>query len=177
MNKIYYKEEQSYTQFWVWMLILLFFTALTLPLWYIFIEDIIQRKSSGATPGYDSDLLFSSVITTTLILPIILLFKFIKLETEITTSAVRFRYLPFIRKWRTIKASDIESWSVEKYAISKHGGWGIKSRSRKNKAYSVYGRVCLNLKLKDGQTVTVGTQQKDSIDYAMRKMMQRNQQR
>lgn len=176
MNKIYYKEEQRYTQWWVWLLILLFFAAITLPLWYIFIEDIIRRKGSGASAGFDGELLFSAVLITIIIVPIILLFKSIKLETELTSSAVKFRYLPFVRKWRTIEASAIESWSVEKYSIAKHGGWGMKHRSGRHKSYSVYGRVCLNLKLKDGQIIIIGTQQKSAIDYAMKKLMQRNQQ-
>ncbi|MCL1821189.1 MAG: hypothetical protein FWG22_00030 [Prolixibacteraceae bacterium] len=175
MGKIYHKEEQRYTQWWLWLLILLVFAVSTLPLWYIFIEDVAQRRSQGVSVSYSSELLLTSVITTGIMLFFVLMFKFIKLETEINSEAIRFRYAPFVNKWKLIKASTIESWSVEKFVPSKFGGYGIKIKFRRQKSYTVYGRLCLKLVLKGGQIVMIGTQQKSSIEYAIKKMMQNNQ--
>ena len=47
MSRIYYKEEQRYTQWWVWLLLLSSFAVAVIPLWY----GVYVQISTGAPWG------------------------------------------------------------------------------------------------------------------------------
>ena len=72
----------------------------------------------------------------------------------------------------------IEKYEVRKYnAFREYGGYGIKGRKPgrrfrgKGYAYNISGNTGLQLYLKDGKKVLIGTQRGEAIKYAMDKMM------
>jgi hypothetical protein len=94
-----------------------------------------------------------------------------KLYVEITHNDIRFRFPPFLNKWKSINKIEIERFEVRTYKpVWEYGGWGIKGNTR-NKAYNVKGNIGLQIYLKDSKKVLFGTQHKQAIRLAMERMM------
>jgi hypothetical protein len=160
MNKLIFKEEQSFTQRWIWVLIGCTFL---IPMIFIVIELV---ESSDAV-----ELIFPLAIIAGTGLVIIWLFLKMKLYVEITQNEIRFRFPPFLNKWKSINKIEIERFEVRTYKpVWEYGGWGIKGNTR-NKAYNVKGNIGLQIYLKDSKKVLFGTQHKQAIRLAMERMM------
>ena len=181
MSKLYYREEQKYTQWWVWMLVATGCAAAAIPFWYGLYIQLELGQPWGDKPMSDNQLVVTAIVMTLFMAGIILLFRLQKLEITITDEGIRYRFLPFIRKQRLISPSEIELWTVEKYSpLKSYGGYGIRAsfgkrgfrrRSKSDKAYIVYGNLGLRLKLKNGTSLTMSTLRKDAMAHAMQKMM------
>ncbi|TEW77202.1 hypothetical protein E2488_04665 [Gramella jeungdoensis] len=62
--------------------------------------------------------------------------------------------------------SNISECYIRNYnPISEFGGWGIKSSFRRDtgKAYTIKGSIGLQLKLKNGKKILIGTQKNEEI--------------
>jgi len=57
-------------------------------------------------------------------------------------------------------------------AKREYGGYGIKWRRRSGRALIISGNTGLQLYFKNGKKLLIGTQQKQGIEYAMKKFMQ-----
>lgn len=81
-----------------------------------------------------------------------------KLETRIDTNSIKYRYVPFFSKWRTILKTEIKTIEVINYSpISDFGGWGIKGNST-TKAYSILGDQGLLIDSGQKKKIMIGTQ-------------------
>jgi hypothetical protein len=165
MGKIYFKEEQRFTQVWIWMLLI----ALS-GLWiWEFIQQIIMGIPFGDKPAPDI------VVILTGIFPLlaIILFRSLILETSIDEEGVAYRFRPFQRKFKVIKATDIARYEVKKYSpLKDYGGWGIRYGSSKNgKAYNVKGNQGVLFEFKSGKRFMLGTQKPSEIRSALDKLM------
>lgn len=168
MEKILFKEEQRFTQTWYWLLIA---AAFLVPMVFLIIQLITEVKIKS---GEVAELKFSLVLLILIGSVLGFLFWKMKLMVEITPLELRFKYPPFLPKWNHILKDEIDRFEVRKYKpITEYGGWGIKTRVRKrNIAYNVKGNIGLQLYLKNGRKILLGTQKKQAIEYAMGKMMQ-----
>lgn len=173
MNRIYFREEQRYTQWWVWLLLLLIFSVSVVPLWYGVYVQIFEQRAWGNQPMTTDKLVVVSVVITLFVSAIIWLFAVQKLETEVTSEGFRFRFSPFIRKWKVIKPDEIAEYKIGPYTpVSTYGGWGIRSGGKKTgKSYSISGKTGLLITLTNGSKILIGTQRKDALKYAMEKML------
>lgn len=167
MGKVLYREEQRFTQWWRWLLVL---SACTIPIVIIATELTI---SSDNTAEEVTTLLVVLCFVALFEAVLIWLFWSMKLIIEINETGIRFKYPPVIRKWRIIKKSEVQSFEVRQYKpIAEYGGWGIKVKFRNSGiAYNVKGNIGLQLYLKNGKKLLLGTQRKQAIDYAMCKLM------
>jgi hypothetical protein len=105
---------------------------------------------------------------TALLLICSLLFVFMRLETVIDRKGCSVRYIPLLWKFRTISWDNVEKAYVRKYnPVTEFGGWGIKSL-RNSKAYNLYGNTGLQLELKNGKKILVGTQSPEEIEEILR---------
>ncbi len=171
MNRIYFKEEQRFTQWWVWLLLVLATIITLVPLWYGVYTQRTTGVPWGNNPVSDENLVIMAVVMTIFMAVVILLYRMHKLELVVSDQDVSFRYLPFIRKWIRITPGDIKSWEVITYKpIGTYGGWGIKRRNKNDKAYTVSGNLGLRIYLVNGKAVLIGTQRKDALIHAMSKL-------
>ena len=170
MEKVLFKEEQRFTQWWMWLIII---TSCSVPLVLITIE---LMQSTPESADYNS-LLVNLIVISVMCLIFTTVFLVLRLKTEITETEIRVKYPPFMRRWRIFKIDEIERYEVRRYKpIKEYGGYGVrKNMFRKNKAFNIKGNIGLQLYLKNGESVLIGTQQKQAIDYAMRKMMKRKE--
>jgi len=171
MNRIYFKEEQRFTQWWRWLL-LLFATAVSVgPLWYGLYFQLTTGEPWGNNPTSDDKLIVIAIVMTLFMGAVVIMFRLQKLELVVSEREVSFRYPPAIRKWKRITPGEIDSWEVVTYhPIGSYGGWGIKRRNKNDKCYTVSGKLGLRLKLVNGKTILIGTQRKEALIHAMAKL-------
>jgi hypothetical protein len=106
---------------------------------------------------------------------ILFLFNMMRLYSRIDGNGVSFRYVPFIRQ-RSYNWNDIEKVWVRKYKpITEFGGWGIKSinRAKKGIAYNVWGNKGLQLELKNGKKILIGTQKADEMAAFLKRLKEK----
>jgi hypothetical protein len=96
-----------------------------------------------------------------------------KLVTHVRSEGIFYRYPPFILKERKFDTKEIEKFEIRKYKpIKDYGGWGIRyGRGRAGRAITVSGNEGLQLYLKSGKKVLIGTQRADALVRAMNKMI------
>jgi len=165
MSKVYYKEEQRFNQLWIWLLL-----AFLCGLW---IWQLVQQVFMGIPFGNNPAPDFVIIITGVFTLGVVMLFRFLTLETIINSEGVYYRFKPFQRKPKEIKAENIRGFEVKKYSpLKDYGGWGIRYGSSKNgTAYNVSGNQGVLFELKSGKRFLLGTQHPESIRSAINKLM------
>lgn len=88
----------------------------------------------------------------------------LKLETRIDPYTIKYRYFPFISKWRTITKDEVKSIEVISYSpITDYGGWGIKG-NRSTKAYSILGDQGLLIDVGQKKKIMIGTQKASELN-------------
>jgi hypothetical protein len=165
MSRIYFKEEQKFTQVWIWMLLI----ALSVLWVWQLVQQVFVGVPFGSNPSPDI------VIILTGLFPLltIILFRWLTLETIINEEGVGYRFKPFQRKLKVIKAGDILRFEVKKYSpLKDYGGWGIRLGSfNKGKAYNVSGNQGVLIEFKNGKKFMLGTQKPSEIRSALDKLM------
>lgn len=165
MTKIYFREEQKFNQWWIWLLI-----AACSGIWiWSFVQQIIMGRPFGDNPMPDLGVILAGLFP----ILVIILFRFLKLETVIDEEGVKCRFKPFQKKFKAYHPRDIVHWEVKKYhPIREYGGWGVRSGFfRNSSAYNVSGNLGLYMELRDKKSFLIGTQTPDSMRYAMEKLM------
>ncbi|NOR76308.1 MAG: hypothetical protein GQ525_14275 [Draconibacterium sp.] len=172
MGRILFKEEQRFTQWWLRLILVGSLFAVLAPFSYgIYLQEVLDVPF-GDNPMSTEGLLvtgISSLLIVGLIFGIIIRSK---LKTKITSDSVLVMYPPFIRKWKSFVPEEIEKFEVRTYkAIREYGGYGIKRRHKHGQSYTISGNVGLQLYLKNGKKLLIGTQKKQAMEYAMGKLM------
>ncbi|MBN2175451.1 MAG: hypothetical protein JW731_15070 [Bacteroidales bacterium] len=170
MNKILFKEEQKQKYPWIWMILF--------PLMGLLLYFFSWKENDGIlNPQKEDDALGLIIVGISLFVMMVvltLLFYKMHLKLEIKTDGIHFKYPPFINKEKFIPKETIDRYVVRKYNPNReYGGHGVKKRLIKNmgRAYTVYGKTGLQLYLKNGEKVLIGTQRKEPILHAMDKMI------
>ena len=112
-----------------------------------------------------NSLLFSLI---TLLLVLVLFFM-LKLRTRIDENGIQYKFSLFHFNQKIISWSDISKCYVRKYnPILEYGGWGMKGGvffgKGNNVAYNVKGNIGLQMELKNGKKILIGTQKGNDIE-------------
>ena len=159
-TSIIFKENQKFDQWWLRAII----WAGAILVWWAFYNQIILGKPWGSNPGPDW-LVIILVIVIGIGLP--MLFFSIQLITTVTSENIRVRFFPFQFKGRIIPVSEIEKFEIRQYRpILEYGGWGVKY-GKSGLAYNVKGNIGLQLYLKNGDKLLIGTQKKEFLQMAL----------
>ncbi|TXF90715.1 PH domain-containing protein [Neolewinella aurantiaca] len=141
-----YRESQKFNQWWLWLLNLVIFVALAI--------TGFNAWSNGA------DLMASVVGPLSMALVMILLAT-IELRTVINEDGIEVKFWPFGR--RRIFRSEIKNVRVRKYSpLREFGGWGYRIGPA-GKAFNMQGNMGLQLEMKDGERLLIGTRQPDKL--------------
>lgn len=146
MSNIVFKEEQPfYTQPLTWIV------------WVVFLIMVLWMYQQG--------MLLEGVglLIMIVVAAVIVLVLFTGLDTRISQDGVDYRMRPFHKTYRHIEWNDVAHAEVRKYSpIREFGGWGIRI-GLKGKAYNVKGNMGLQLELKDGRRILIGTQKPEEL--------------
>ena len=149
--KIIFKEVQKFNQWWIWTILI----SIGLLAIYGLYKQLIVGENFGNKPLSDQGLLLFVLI----ILIVIVLFKFIRLITEIDQTEIRMRFFPFVKK--TIQLNDIKTMQVVNYGFV--GGWGIRLWTKYGTVYNIRGNKGLSIELNDGSKFIIGTQKPTQV--------------
>ncbi len=149
-----FKEEQRFTQLW---LIVLMAVSLIVPITILF-QEYNKPESSLS--------LNKLILTIAVVLLTALLIFTFKLTTRIDEKGIYYQFFPFHLKLKLITWQNISKAYVRNYSpISDYGGWGLKGgwSSAKGKAINVSGDVGIQLELKTGKKLLIGTQKENEV--------------
>ena len=151
-----FKETQQFTQWWLWALNL---GILLIPIYGI-VRQVFLKKSFGDNPMPDIGLfvfLFFMILFN-------YFFLILKLETTIDEKGIHYRFYPLKPTLKTTDWNTINKVYIRKYnPVLEYGGWGIKRGAR-----NVKGNIGLQLELKNGKKLLIGTQKKEEMERVLK---------
>ncbi|MFT6066384.1 MAG: hypothetical protein ACJAQX_002267 [Polaribacter sp.] len=154
-----FKEEQRFKETW---LIIILILAIGVPFLfgvYGIIQQIIYKIPLGQKPMSDVGLI---IFTVSMFLLTLLIF-FMKLSTRIDEEGIQYQFYPFHFSMKKISWDKIEKVGIRTYLpISEFGGWGLRGgfffNKGKEKAVNISGNIGIQLILKSGKKLLIGTQ-------------------
>jgi len=157
-----FKEEQRFTQVWVWI-VLLGVSAIVL---YTVPSAIIHQSEENPISTTHAIVLAVSVL---IVIGLLALFFFARLTTKINNDVIEITYRPLILKAKVFRWDEIDEAFVRKYnSLWEYGGWGIRY-SFKGRAYNTSGNMGLQLILKSGKKILIGTQKPEELEAFLKK--------
>jgi hypothetical protein len=146
-----YKEEQRFSQWWLWILSI----GIGVILVYGIYKQIILGQPIGDKPISNISLILFSIFMF-----IVLSFLWLlKLTTVIDSDSITINFFPILNK--KIYWSDIKSFQVVDYGFV--GGWGIRLWTKYGTVYNTKGKKGLALELKNGKKYCIGTQKENAL--------------
>ncbi len=149
-----FKEEQYFRQ--LWLIILLSVTILMVV--GIILNEFLKENTTMSITEFIS--------VTVLVIFFTTLIFFFKLKTRIDEKGIYYQFFPFHLSLKLISWSEISKATVRNYdPISEYGGWGLKGRFRgkSGKARNIRGDIGIQLELKNGKKLLIGTQKEDEV--------------
>ncbi|MCB0399568.1 MAG: hypothetical protein KDD26_08095 [Winogradskyella sp.] len=149
-----FKEEQRFNQTWI---IVLMVVSTMVPV-AIVLHTYINNPENLSS---------AELIVAILIILLASSFIFIfKLSTRIDEKGIHYKFFPFHLKYRLLKWEDINEAYIRTYdALTEYGGWGLKGGALWNKskgtAINVSGDIGIQLVLKSGKRLLIGTQKQE----------------
>ena len=131
--------------------------------WWAFLQQIVLGQPFGNNPGPDW-LVWVLWLLVGIGLPALFLWAHLRLT--VTDEAVLVRYVPFTSR-RILLVEILGANACEYEALREYGSWGVKGWSRDRRAYNVSGSEGVELLLRDGRTVMLGSQRADELAAAI----------
>ena len=106
-------------------------------------------------------------------LPILflVLFSILKLETEVRSGGLYVRFFPFHIRYKKFAAADLTEYYARTYKpLLEYGGWGIRF-GKNGRAYNANGNRGVQLVLKNGKRLLIGSQMPDELVEAISSIM------
>lgn len=148
---ILFSETQKFRQWWIWIIILIVIE---------FQVKLLYHEFEKSSPEIEKVLLLTFVHVL-----VVLIFLYSKLSTEITESEIMYKFFPFNWRKKSILWVDVEKAYVRSYnPILEYGGWGYRfGLFGKGRALNVSGNVGLQLELKNGKKILIGTKMQEEL--------------
>ena len=159
MSKILFKEEQRFTQWWLWLLLI---GIGLIPLIGIY-NQIGLDKEFGINPMSNIGLIVISVV----MFLCIAFFRIVKLETEISSTELTMKFYPFLTK--NVNWEEVASAKIIDYGFV--GGWGVRIWTSYGTVYNVKGKKGLAIVLKDGAKFLIGTQNENDLNNVIKEIV------
>lgn len=153
-----FTEVQKFRQVWIWVLVSFLGVMMVGLFGYGFYKQIIHGEKFGDHPMSDTGLIITFVFVVILIVFLFFLLISAKLITEIDKRGIRYQFYPFHLRVHTISWDLIDHYNVVCYhPVKEYGGWGFRYFKNK-RAFNVSGDKGLQLILKNGKKLLIGTQ-------------------
>jgi len=155
--KIEFKEEQKFTQWWLWLILI---GIGLLPIYGIY-KQLILGEQFGDNPMSDLGL----IIFTVFVFGLIAMFWYMRMRTEIDQNEIRMSFFPFVKKrvkWKEIKNAEVVNYGFV-------GGWGIRLCTKYGTVYNTKGNKGLAIELLNGKKFLIGTQKETELSEIIKK--------
>ncbi|WP_024479996.1 hypothetical protein [Cellulophaga baltica] len=154
-EKPLFHEEQKFTQWWLWLLLL----APIVILFYTLVKPILEDPNQ-ANGNFSFSLIPSNDfwISLGLMLVVLILFMLLKLKTTLSQDYIQVSFFPFFtKKWNW---SEINTAEIVTYGFV---GYGIRLSLKYGTVYNIKGNQGLAIHLKNGKKLMVGTQKPEEL--------------
>lgn len=152
---VIYREVQHFRQSWLWLVGLL----PAILAWVAFVQQIVRGRSIGEDPLPDWGVWLVWALFG-LGLPLFL--GLLRMVVEVTSTKIVVSYRPLSR--RAIDLREVLKVEARRYnALKEYGGWGVKGWSRDKMAYNVSGDRGVELTLRDGRSVMLGSRRAEEL--------------
>lgn len=138
-----FKESQNMVANWMLLIVLV----------------IIGYNFYRVSPDYKAIL---EITDLWIFLGLVVILWLIRLKTRYNKDGIQIVFIPFIWK-KFISWEDIGYAYVRSYSMMDFGGWGYRFGKKQGKAYTTKGNQGLQLVLKDGSMLMIGTQEPEEI--------------
>ena len=166
-----FSEVQRFTQWWLWVIILLSTAVMLVVFGFGLIEQLVYGRPWGDRPVSDAALIVISGLVILFVGVMIYIFYTLRLITRVDDAGVFVRFYPFPGK--VIPFSEIQSCEARTYRpLYEYGGWGIKY-GRGGKAYNISGDKGAQLVLKTGKRVLIGSQMAEELASVINRQLLR----
>ncbi|KQC29623.1 DUF6141 family protein [Flagellimonas eckloniae] len=151
-----FTEIQRFNQWWMQ---LINFSVLGILVFFFYRWYVLGKAVDKVKPD---DFYGQAVVSGSLIFAFALIYLF-SLRTKIDENGIHYRFIPFHLNFKKISWYNVQECYIREYSpISEYGGWGIKIVPSKNsKAYTTKGTMGIQVVLKNGENILVGTQKSD----------------
>lgn len=146
---ILFNESQKFTQWWLWLFLLLPFFLSFFKLIYLWL-NAFQNSGNASISIVFHDSIWWGMI---LYIAVLVFFWKSKLDTIVTKEEVRIKHLLFFSKVFSIE--DMAKAEIVNYGFV---GYGIRLSINHGTVYNVKGNKGLALTLKNGKRYIIGTQ-------------------
>jgi hypothetical protein len=154
-----FREVQRFRQWIFWLPII----AVTGVVWWQFAEQIVRGNPQGQQPIPDWAAWILAVVFG---LGFPLFGYLVRMITEVTKKTIKVGIYPFKRN--EIPLDSIDTAMEREYSAQREfGGWGVRV-SKYGKAYNAYGNKGVQLVLRDGSNILIGTQRSEELAAALR---------
>ena len=151
IDKTIFYEKQQFRQVWIWLILILILLILLIPI----ISGVFG--------------IFLNIILLTIGYCFIWLFYSMKLVTEVKEAGIQITFTPFTNF--IIPFNKIRSYKIREYRpILEYGGWGIRFNMN-GKAYTVSGKIGLQIELSNGKEILIGTENPDKLLQSLNKLI------
>ncbi len=123
-------------------------------------------------PMSEIDLYFILAVCLALVIGVTTIILGIQLETRVNRVGIRFRYLPFLRNWNTVRLTDIEEAYIGRCAARFGlGAWRYGYIDKKDQVYGIGGKEGVQFVLKNGARIFIGTRKVQELKKVLDKLM------
>lgn len=108
----------------------------------------------------DMNVFYATVFSSSILCALLAI---IRLTTVIDHQNIKYKFSPFHINWQVINWSDVDRFDIRTYKpFREYGGWGMRY-GRSGKAYTIKGRTGLQIYLKNGKKLLIGTEKSDEL--------------
>lgn len=147
-----FNETQRFNQWWLWLILgVSTLAVITKPI-VTWVQSDFKNNAVFET-GF-----WIGCITLFLV---ILLFMFMKLSVTIDEKGIKYQFFPIHLKPKLLAWQEIDKIGTRTYKpLVEYGGWGYRW-GMGGKALNVKGNKGIQIKLKNGDSLLIGTQKKE----------------
>jgi hypothetical protein len=162
---------QEVQRFGLWLRLLLVFSMVA-----VAVIECFALMSMLARPDHpgSGNIVVLIVLGICLPLALCILFWTAKLVTEVRSDGLYIRFFPFHFRYKKIPVEDLHEYYARTYRpIIEYGGCGIRySISGKSKAYNTTGNRGVQLIMKNGRKLLIGSQKAEELADAIGSLVQ-----
>ena len=170
-NEILFSEIQRYKQKWMSVLLIVLAIIGMTPLVSSIVMQFWIKTPLDKKPIDIGGAALVTLIIMALVGTISSLVGSSKLETYIKKEGITVRFYPIQTNFKLYKWEDISTCYVRQYSpIKEFGGWGVRGGLGKSNALNVSGNMGIQLELKNGYKLLIGTCKPEEVMEVLRKL-------
>lgn len=169
MERIFYEERQRLSPTWAW-LVAVVGLGMTFPLFRLLYKQVILEENMGINARKIAIVLCFLIVTLAFLVWLTAAFN---LDVKIDSSGVRYHYFPHHYYAKRIERQAILGYEVREIKLNEL--FQPKKRlgsSSNTQVCTVSGKTVVDIILADNQHIVLGTANKDSMRWAMKKLLE-----